>query len=73
MSEQEKILEAVEEYRLSAATFPMKDKPDFNGWVAEIKTGHVKEQRLSNWLKNLANYYGEKDRPFAAYLEGLLQ
>jgi len=51
----------------------LQTKLQFERWREEVLSGHVKDESLRRWISNLVNYYGEKDRPFATYLEGLLK
>lgn len=78
MSEQEKVIVAIEEYRkaqadLQKALGRVLDSPNFDQWIEEVKSGKVIDLKLHHWLSTLENYYGEKDRPFATYLGGLLK
>lgn len=77
MNEQDKILQAIEEYRkafrkLNRITQKFESEVKFDNWRTQVNQGRAIDPELSNWLKNLSNYYGEKDHPFAEYLESLL-
>ena len=50
----------------SSATAHLKD------WIDEAEGGRAISERFRTWLDNQVAYHGEKDRPYAAFLQSLL-
>ena len=45
---------------------------EYATYLDQIEKGIINDPDFKRWLVTLANYYGEKDRPFTAYLEQLI-
>lgn len=44
----------------------------FLRWRLQAEEGVVTDPYFRLWLERQADYYGEKDRPYATYLRGLI-
>ena len=76
MTEQEKFLNDIDDYEANNhRLFPEMGQQTLDTFALfrnEVLKGHVYNSDFRRWITNLINYYGEKDRSYANYLEGLL-
>ena len=45
----------------------------YQSWVDEIENENIINPKLITWIKNQINYWGEKDREYARFLEKLIK